>query len=111
MRELVEIETRYFLQMTDMKEGEVVDGLYLMIGTCLSRLNGEDENHKKGDHQEEGEAWGRENNGRTLLYCRYSQPAICSLYNDNHIMMNGWEGCKVRLDSPLGFYCATEYLF
>ena len=26
------------------------------------------------------------------------------------IMMNGWEGCKVRLKSSLGFYCAADYL-
>ena len=38
----------------------MLDGLlnyiYVILFTCLSRMNGEDENHKKGDHPEEGEA-------------------------------------------------------
>ena len=34
----------------------ILDGLLNLNDTCLSRLNGEDENHKKGDHREEGVA-------------------------------------------------------
>ena len=79
-----------------MKEGKV-GWIGLLNDTCLSQMNGEDENHKKGDHREEEEAKGRGNSGQTRRYCRYSQPGIT-------ILMTGWEGRKVRFDSSLGFY-------